>query len=142
MRARLNIPADKMRNFTDFNRFVLIPALKEINSYASFAVKIEENRQGRKVTELNFIFTDKIQMATKTAKDIISERRPKLFIDNPKEELAYAYLLNATTEERRRFFTLAQQKSKTEKKKLLEEIFDRPDLWYSWIVNEISKRNP
>lgn len=139
LRAQLHIEQDKMRNFTDFNRFVLEPALKEINSYASFATKFSQIKQGRKVTHLNFEFKNKYPLEKiKSAKQIIPERRPQLFIDDPQQELAYAYLLNATTQERRKFFNLAQRKVlKAKKENINEELFDCPDLWFCWVVKEI-----
>jgi len=50
--------ADKMSNFGDFRRYVLSPALKEINEKADFTVEVEEVRAskgtGRKVERLIF----------------------------------------------------------------------------------------
>jgi len=139
LRAGLHVEQDKMRNFTDFNRFVLEPALKEINSYASFATNFSQIKQGRKVTHLNFEFKNKYPFEKiKSAKQIIPQRRPQLFIDNPQQELAYAYLLNASTQERKRFFNLAQKKAmKAKKENINEELFDCPDLWFRWVVKEV-----
>lgn len=138
LRECLQVEPDKMPNFTDFRRFVLDPALTEINSYASFAVKFEIVREGRKVTQLHFQFTSKVPVTKLSVKDIVPPRRPKLFIDDPKEELAYAYLLNTTTIERRKYFSLAQKKAETRNNEIIpEEYFDRPDLWYHWVVKII-----
>lgn len=141
LRECLHVEPDKMPNFTDFNRFVLEPALKEINSYASFAVKFDASRKGRKVTQIHFQFASKVPVTKLSVKDIIPPRRPKLFINDPKEELAYAYLLNATTIERRKYFSLAQKKAeKISQETIPEEYFDRPDLWYQWVVKTIQNK--
>jgi hypothetical protein len=142
LRSRLHIPDNKLSNYNDLDRFVLTPAIKEINSYASFAVKFHTARKGMKV--INVIF----EMATKknlfnieNASQIIPQKRPRLFIDNPALENAYAYLLNAETKERRKFFEIAIKNAAKEKKIISEEEFDRPDLWFKWVESKILKIN-
>jgi hypothetical protein len=136
LRARLKVDSDKMPNFTDFNRYVLMPALNEIHCYASFAVKADFVRQGRKITHVHFTFTCKTPVAkTRNIKSVIPPKRPQLFIESPAEQFALAFLLNASTEQRRHYFKRAQQKAK---RAIPEQDFDRPDQWYRWVVKEIN----
>lgn len=144
LRARLKVSNDKMPNFTDFNRYVLMPALDEIHCYASFAVKTDVQRQRRKITHVQFTFTSKTPLSKmKDIKSVVPPKRPPLFIENPAEQFALAFLLNAATEKRRAYFLKAQQRAaaKLNKKPALaipEQDFDRPDLWYQWVVKEVN----
>lgn len=141
LRSRLHIPEGKLTNFSDLNRFALIPAITEINSYASFAVKYHTRRKGMKVTAIIFEMSQKRNISNiKNSRKVIPIKRPRLFIDNPETEQAYAYLLNAETDERRKFFNLACKLAKKNNHKISEEEFDRPDLWFKWIENHIIKQ--
>lgn len=142
LRNRLEIPDNKLINFNDFDRFVLIPALKEINSYASFAVKSDTQRKGMKVTHVIFEMTSKRNISdVESAKQVIPPKRPRFFIDNPELERAYAYLLNVDTKERRKYFDKACKLAAKKKHTIDEEAFDRPDLWFRWVESELLKRN-
>lgn len=136
LRKRLNILDNKLANFNDFDRFVLQPAINEINSYASFAVKYFTKRKGMRVTHVCFELTKKKNIINiKDAKQMIPPKRPRLFIESPELERAYAYLLNAETKERRHFFEKARKKHR-----ISEEKFDTPDLWFKWIEKELLKK--
>lgn len=139
LRKILRIPDNKMPNFTDFNRFVLTPSVKEINCYASFATHYEMLRKGRKVTHLNFIFNSKVNIsAQQSAKAVIPPRRPNLFIEDPNLEWTYAFLLNTDTPTRRKYFEKAL-KTKQGQAHLTEADFDRPDSWYFLIAKDVLK---
>lgn len=134
LRSQLGIADNKLSNFSDFTRFVLNPALAEINAHASFAVKFETQRKGMKVTDVIFdIQTKKNISRLDDPKQIIPPKRPRFFIDNPEAEKAYAYLLNAETKEREKYFALAQKQALKKKIKIAEDELDRPDLWFSWV---------
>lgn len=60
LRASLGIAGKKLVNFGDFNRFVLSPALKEINQYAGFEVEIKRQMKGVKVVGLTFLMQKKV----------------------------------------------------------------------------------
>lgn len=138
LRSRLQIADTKFKNFSDFERFVLSPALEEINSYASFAVKFTAQRKGMKVTHIQFEMKSKKNISNlEDAKQIIPPKRPRFFIDNPALESAYAYLLNAATKERRKYFNLACKLAAKKKINIDEETFDRPDLWFKWVEKEL-----
>lgn len=139
LRARLQLPLDKFKNFGDFNRFVLTPAVDEINSYASFAIKFHTLRKGMKVTQVVFSITNKRIISVNHAKNVIPPKRPRLFIEDAEIERSYAYLLNAETIERRKYFILAQKKALKSQKNIPEELFDCPDEWFHWIKNELVK---
>lgn len=140
IRSRLHIADSKLSNFSDFDRFVLLPAVKEINSYASFAVKYHTQRKGMKVTHVIFEMQNKRNISGMSAKQVIPAKRPRLFIDNPEKEMVYAYLLNAETPERRKFFDLACKLAAKKKQIIDEEAFDRPDLWFQWVEDQVFKK--
>jgi hypothetical protein len=141
LRGRLHISDNKLSNYSDFDRFVLIPASNEINSYASFAVKFHTKRKGMKVTHVIFEITGKRNIFNiDDAKLVIPEKRPRLFIDAPELESAYAFLLNAETTERRKYFDLAIKLASKKKLVIDEEEFDRPDLWFKWVENALLKK--
>lgn len=141
LRSRLHISDNKLSNYSDLNRFVLTPASNEINSYASFAVKFQTKRKGMKVTHIIFEITHKKNFLNiEDSKLVIPPKRPRLFIDNPKLEKAYAYLLNVETKERRRFFDLAVKLASKKKVSIDEEEFDRPDLWFKWVEHDLLKK--
>jgi len=140
LRSRLNIPDNALKNFSDLHRFVLLPALNEINAYASFASKFDMIRKGRKVTHLCFHLTQKkIISGIINAKEIIPPKRPRMFIEKPEHEWAYAYLLNAETKERRKYFDLANKKASENGISINIEDFDRPDKWFQWVTHEVLK---
>ena len=140
LRSRLQIPENKLTNFSDLDRFALIPALKEINSYASFAVKFRTERKGMKVTHVVFEMTPKKNISLVDAKSVLPPKKAKLFIDDPDLEWAYAYLLNAETTERRKYFDMACKLAAKKHKKIHEQEFDGPDLWFRWVANEVLKK--
>lgn len=45
---------DKYRNFTDFNRFVISKAVKDINQHTSFTITYDKIKSGRYVTQVQF----------------------------------------------------------------------------------------
>lgn len=143
LRLLLNIADNKLLNYSDLNRFVLIPAVNEINSYASFAIKYHTLRKGMKVTAVVFEMTTKKNIFNlDDPKKVLPVKRPRLFIDNPKLERAYAYLLNCETKERRKFFDLAIKNAAKKKANIEEDTFDQPDLWFKWVeqalINKIN----
>lgn len=141
LRSRLHIQDNKLSNYSDLDRFVLTPALNEVNSYASFAVKFHTKRKGMKVTHVVFEITSKRNILDiEDAKQVIPPKRPRLFIDNPELERAYADLLNAETSKRRKYFDSAIKKALKAKMLIEEDQFDRPDLWFKWIEDELLKR--
>lgn len=141
LRSRLYVPANKLVNYSDFERFALIPAVNEINSYASFAAKFHTERKGMKVIRIVFALTSKKDIAEITdAKQVMPPKRPRFFIEDPELEQAYAYLLTAETKERRKFFDIACRYAARKKIALDEEIFDCPDLWFKWIEQELIRK--
>jgi hypothetical protein len=141
LRSRLLIQENKLSNYSDLDRFVLTPAINEINSYASFAVKFHTERKGMKVTHVVFEITGKSNLLNiEDAKEVIPPKRPRLFIDNPEAERAYAYLLNAETPARRKYFNLAIKQALKKKIIIEEDQFDRPDLWFKWVEEELIKK--
>lgn len=141
LRGRLHIQDNKLSNYSDLDRFVLTPASNEINSYASFAVKFHTERKGMKVTHVIFEITSKKNLLNiENAKQVIPPKRPRLFIDNPELEKAYAYILNAETKERRKYFDLAVKQAYKKKIIIEEDQFDRPDLWFKWIEHDLLKK--
>ncbi|OGO93052.1 MAG: hypothetical protein A3F41_04140 [Coxiella sp. RIFCSPHIGHO2_12_FULL_44_14] len=141
LRDQLHITNTKLINFSDLDRFALLPALHEINAYAGFAVKYHTERKGMKVIRVNFEMTGKKNIClTGSAHHVIPEKRPRLFIDNPEAESVYAFLLNAETKERRKFFNIARENAAKNHHAIDEENFDRPDLWFAWIKGEFIKK--
>jgi plasmid replication initiation protein len=140
LRSRLQLPENKLVNYSDFDRFVLTPASREINSHASFATKYHTERKGMKVTRVVFEMTNKRNISQlESAIHVIPPKRPRLFIDDPEIEAAYAYLLNAETNERRKYFDMACRRAMKNKQAIDEGVFDRPDLWFKWIEKELLK---
>ncbi|HVV68491.1 MAG TPA: replication initiation protein [Gammaproteobacteria bacterium] len=138
LRDRLLTLEKKFSNFGDFKRFVLMPALYEINAYASFAVKFHLQKKGMKVTHVMFEMTPKRKLTRLTdVATVIPPKRPIFFIDNPELEKAYSYLLNADTPLRRKLFNKAIKAAKTTGIVLDEEAFDCPDVWFDWVQNEL-----
>ncbi|MCD6048497.1 MAG: hypothetical protein K0S08_2144 [Gammaproteobacteria bacterium] len=141
LRSRLKISETKLPNFGDFDRFALSPALTEMNTYASFAVKFHTQRRGMKVTHVIFEMQEKRNISANTdPKSVIPPKRPRFFIDDPELERGYAFLLNAETTERRKYFELAKKRAAKVKKSIDEENFDRPDLWLDWIKHDLISR--
>jgi plasmid replication initiation protein len=138
LRNQLHVEETKLVNFSDLDRFALMPAINEINSYASFAVKYHTQRKGMKVTHIIFELQNKRNIASlASAQNVVPPKRPRFFIDDPQAERVYAYLLNAETAERRKYFDLACKLAAKKKTKIIEDDFDRPDLWFSWVVDTL-----
>ncbi|PIQ43450.1 MAG: hypothetical protein COV52_03720 [Gammaproteobacteria bacterium CG11_big_fil_rev_8_21_14_0_20_46_22] len=142
LRDKLGIACDKMKNFNDFDRFVLRPAINEINLYASFQVCVEPVKQGRKVTALSFSFDIQREVSSlSAAKQVIPSHRPRFFIEAPEEERAYAYLLGASTPERKKYFEIAAQNAARQRVRLSPESLDTPDVWFDWCKRELLERS-
>lgn len=133
LKSRLQIPEHKLNNYNDFDRFALRPAVAEINACASFAVKTGTQRKGMKVTRVIFKMTEKRNINPTDSKLIIPPKRPRFLIEDPALEQAYAYLLNAPNKQRRRYFRMAVKSAAQHHIRLLEELYDCPDLWFDWI---------
>jgi len=140
LREFLGIENKKLINFNDLHRFVLHPALREINSHASFAVDFDIIRKRRLITHLKFTMHEKYCIdGQECLQSVIPPRRPKLFIENPLDELSYAYLLNTNTTDRQKWFNLALKKSRKTNVKINADELDRPDLWFRLILNELAE---
>ena len=50
---------ESYKNFTDFNRFVLKPAVKEINEFSDLSIVYKEQREGRRVSRVIFYMDGK-----------------------------------------------------------------------------------
>lgn len=142
LRSRLFIEEKKLSNFGDFKRFLLMPAINEINIYASFITQFDTERKGMKVTHVIFQMVKKREISHSTKiNEIIPPKRPLFFIENPQLEAAYAYLLNAETAKRRELFDTAIKRAATAGVTItLEEDFDCPDIWFKWIQDELMKK--
>lgn len=142
LRECISIEKDKLKNFNDFDRFVLTPAINEINLYASFIVTVEPVKQGRRVAALNFSFQRKRSIKNKKNPiGVIPVHRPKITIKNPEEERAYAYLLNATTKERKQYFNIALKEAKKKKLSLGLDALDTPDVWFELCKKALLSHN-
>jgi len=142
LRECLSIEEDKLKNFNDLDRFVLTPAINEINLYASFMVTINQVTKGRKVTSLDFSFQRKRNIKDKSNPlDVIPAVRPKMTIENPEEEKAYTYLLNTTTKERKQYFNVALKEAKKKKVRIEINSFDTPDVWFEFCKKELLKNS-
>ncbi len=142
IRQCLSIDVDKLKNFNDFLRFALKPAIDELNWYASFATSFETVTKGRKVVALVFHISNKRKISSlANPQKVIPLKRPVLFIEDPLEEEAYTYLLNTSTKQRRKYFNIAAENHLKKRKKLSIESFDTPDTWFDSCKKEIIEQH-
>jgi len=138
LREQLAIEEGKLKNFNDFVRFVLQPSLDELSWYASFRASYDTIKQGRKVIALTFTIHNKRAIpALHDAEQVVPMQRPALFIEDPKEEKAYSYLLNAPTKERKTYFQIAIENAKKKRKTIAITSFDTPDVWFEFCKKEL-----
>ncbi len=141
LRESLDIDENKFKNYNDLLRFVLKPALDELNWYASFTTSFETISQGRKVIALQFFIKNKRKITTlKSSRQVVPIQRPKLFFEDPMEETAYTYLLNASTSERKKQFNIAIKNAEKKRKKISTDSFDTPDTWFEFCKKELIKQ--
>lgn len=57
LKAKLN--AENYKNFADFRRFCLDPAVKEINEHTDISLSYETEKEGRKIARVEFFFKKK-----------------------------------------------------------------------------------
>jgi hypothetical protein len=67
LRKMLGVPYGRLRDFSSFRRFVLIPAVAEVNALSSFMVQIDAIRHGRKVVKLRLMWFAKDEQGLKAA---------------------------------------------------------------------------
>jgi hypothetical protein len=67
MRKMLGVPRGRLLDFSSFRRFVLIPAVDEVNALSSHMVQIDAVRHGRKVVKLRLIWFPKDEQGLKAA---------------------------------------------------------------------------
>ena len=67
LRKMLGVPRGKLRDFSSFRRFVLIPAVDEVNALSGHMVQIDAIRHGRKVVKLRLIWFAKDEQGLKAA---------------------------------------------------------------------------
>ncbi len=138
LRNALGINSSKFTNFNDLKRYVLEPSFKEINAHASFSVNFKTKSSGRKITEIDFIFTKKAYKYQHFhAKQLISDELQAFFIKNPNLVKAYKYLVNTKTEERGRLFNLARKSELVKNNYLKDEDVDNPGLWFKFIKDKL-----
>ena len=136
LRDLLGVDAEKLVNFADFLRFVLRPAVTEINDYASFAIEVEPVRSGRKIAEVKFIITAVREfVAITNSLQVIPPKRPPLRF-NEKARALYAEILNAPIKKRMDYFKRAVESAKQQGKVLPRNLLDLPDAWLRYLVEE------
>src|SRR3954452_18805390 len=67
LRKMLGVPHGRLLDFSSFRRFVLIPAVEEVNALSSHMVQLDAIRHGRKVTKLRLIWFAKDEQGLKAA---------------------------------------------------------------------------
>jgi hypothetical protein len=67
LRKMLGVPRGRLRDFSSFRRFVLIPAVDEVNALSGHMVQIDAIRHGRKVIKLRLIWFAKDEQGLKAA---------------------------------------------------------------------------
>ncbi|MCL9782755.1 replication initiation protein [Vibrio sp. S4M6] len=133
LRAKLNISNNKLTNFADFSRFVLAPSLTEINSHASFNCGYETIKTGRKVTEIVFNYTDKLE-SYQAQRPTNLETRPTSFRTASIEKVrCYCILLNVAVILRKKLFHQAQKVSKTKNVIMPNSWLEQPERWLHWL---------
>lgn len=139
LRDQLFIEGNKLKNYSDFYRFVLEPAMEEINTHASFAISAETIRQGRggKVTGITFNCEEKYPVSNNMSPKDVIPTPFKLFITEPEKETALALLINAPTKIRSKYFKAAQAKAKESGKVIANTELDNILTWYEWIYETI-----
>jgi hypothetical protein len=67
LRRMLGVPRGRLRDFSSFRRFVLIPAVDEVNALSGHMVQLDAVRHGRKVVKLRLIWFPKDEQGLKAA---------------------------------------------------------------------------
>jgi hypothetical protein len=67
LRKMLGVPHGRLHDFSSFRRFVLLPAVEEVNALSSHMVQIDAVRHGRKVVKLRLIWFAKDEQGLKAA---------------------------------------------------------------------------
>lgn len=76
---------DKYASIKDFKKYVIDPAIKDINTHSNFTVEWEQRKTGRAVTNLIFTFAEK--QPEPEAKPADTETKPKATIALTEEQL-------------------------------------------------------
>ena len=80
-RELLGIESDEYPAFSIFNRAVIKPAIKEINTVTNYLVEVEQKRIGRKVAELKFRITKVKQLRVQESLFPDIENLPRVAVD-------------------------------------------------------------
>jgi hypothetical protein len=67
LRKMLGVPHGRLHDFSSFRRFVLLPAVEEVNALSSHMVQLDAIRHGRKVVKLRLIWFAKDEQGLKAA---------------------------------------------------------------------------
>ncbi len=77
---------EKYPSIKDLKRWVIVPAVEQINEHSPFNVEWSQRKTGRKVTHIVFTFTPK-QLQTKPRQSIEKGGNEKMFFGFPKSVL-------------------------------------------------------
>jgi hypothetical protein len=67
LRKMLGVPHGRLHDFSSFRRFVLLPAVEEVNALSGHMVQLDAIRHGRKVVKLRLIWFAKDEQGLKAA---------------------------------------------------------------------------
>lgn len=73
LRERFDL-GEKYANIRDLKRFVLVPAVEQVNAHSDIWVKWEQHKQGRTVVSLTFTFSPKLTEKPPAKKTIVDQR--------------------------------------------------------------------
>src|SRR3954469_23591452 len=90
MRKMLGVPHGRLHDFSSFRRFVLLPAVEEVNALSSHMVQLDAIRHGRKVVKLRLIWFAKDEQGLKAAYTEVQRHKAgrKVRIDGLAEVIA------------------------------------------------------
>jgi plasmid replication initiation protein len=77
---------DKYAAMKDFKKYVIDPAVKDINKHSNFQVRWEQRKTGRRVTHLTFTFTEKQPLTPEKPKRI-TKPKEKMILGVPVSEI-------------------------------------------------------
>jgi plasmid replication initiation protein len=69
---------DKYAAMKDFKKYVIDPAVKDINTHSNYQVSWTQRKTGRKVTHLTFIFTEKAPLTPEKPKTVPKPKEKKI----------------------------------------------------------------
>lgn len=150
IRILMTVPKGKLSAFKDFRKYCLEPAIREVNHFSPFNVKIDANnykKTGKKISYITIEWEKKDPQELDETIEVIDNELPlfalrtqklKLTEDTEENRKALDHYLRFGKGRRKQYLELAMNTEKTFSGHILKQK-EKPEVWIHFIAKKIKK---